>query len=82
MLSNNKYHKIGPGSYIKDKNLNLIGGHKPSNSVKGFGNGFVSSVTRGLETSVFVKSSHSNNGVSTILENTSTSNNKNTFSQS
>lgn len=84
MLFNNKCHKIGPGSYIKDKNLNLIGGHKPSNSVKGFGNGFVSTVARGLETSVFVKGSLSNNGVSTLLGNTSNNikNNNTLFSQS
>ena len=41
--------KIGPGSYSNPKNLNLIGKHKPSNSVKGYGNGFLSKAERGLQ---------------------------------
>ena len=53
--------KIGPGSYIKDKNLNLIGKHKPSNSVKGFGNGFISNVDRGLENAIIIKNTPSQN---------------------
>ena len=39
---------------MKDSNLNMIGSHKTSNSVKGFGNGFLSKADRGLETSVVV----------------------------
>ena len=35
----------------------MIGRHKTSNSVKGFGNGFLSRADRGLETTVVVKSS-------------------------
>ena len=35
----------------------MIGSHKTSNSVKGFGNGFVSKADRGLETTVVVRSS-------------------------
>ena len=46
--------KVGPGSYIKEKNLNLIGKHRPSNSVKGFGNGFLSKADRGLHHTVLV----------------------------
>jgi len=38
--------KVGPGTYQKE--LNLIGKLRPSNSVKGFGNGFVSKADRGL----------------------------------
>jgi len=40
--------RIGPGSYLKEGNLNMIGKHKSSNSVKGFGNGFISKADRGL----------------------------------
>ena len=49
--------KIGPGSYQKDNNLNMMGKTKPSNSVKGFGNGFISKQDRGLEKYPIVKSS-------------------------
>lgn len=40
--------RVGPGSYFKDQRLDTLGKHKPSNSVKGFGNGFISRVDRGL----------------------------------
>ena len=40
--------KLGPGSYQKDTNLNLIGHKKSSNSVLGYGNGFISKADRGL----------------------------------
>ena len=40
--------RVGPGSYFKDQRLDTLGKHKPSNSVKGFGNGFISKVDRGL----------------------------------
>jgi len=42
--------RVGPGSYFKAQHLNTIGMHKPSNSVKGYGNGFISKVNRGLLT--------------------------------
>ena len=52
--------KIGPGSYLKDANLNMIGRQKTSNSVKGLGNGFLSRADRGLETTVIVRANSSN----------------------
>mgnify|MGYP000566090502 CR=1 FL=1 len=40
--------KVGPGSYAKDHNLNLLGQVNKSQSKKGFGVGFVSKADRGL----------------------------------
>ena len=54
--------KIGPGSYLKDSNLNMIGKLKTSNSVKGFGNGFASKAERGLETTVLIKTTNNLGG--------------------
>ena len=56
--------KIGPGSYLKDSNLNMIGKLKTSNSVKGFGNGFASKAERGLETTVLIKTTNNLGGKS------------------
>lgn len=47
-IAQSKTSKLGPGSYTSHTNLNLIGKIKPSNSVKGFGNGFISKADRGL----------------------------------
>ena len=47
--------RLGPGIYSNDSNLNLLGKPKPSNSLKGFGNGFASKADRGLQnTRVFI----------------------------
>ena len=66
--------KIGPGSYLKDSNLNMIGKLKTSNSVKGFGNGFASKADRGLETTVLIKTT--NNRLGNISSKTTASGTK------
>ena len=53
-MQQKQFDKLGPGSYQNDDNLNLIGRLRTSNSVKGFGNGFISRAERGLTKSVLL----------------------------